>query len=241
MDDERHAEPARPGSFATSSATTTELPVPGFLPAVVYLPAGSNARPLVVATHGAGGAPEWECEYWAQLTAARAVVLCLRGTPFDRAHPSSFFYRNHLELGRELEAALPALRAAHGSRLAADAGLYSGFSQGATMGVGMIAEHGDTLPYLVMIEGGYDYWSVARAKKYAAKGGKRVLFVCGTKWCADKSEKAAVWLRQAKLEARVEYAPGVGHTPVGGVMERVAAALPWVVEGDAAWALSAER
>jgi predicted esterase len=186
--------------------------------------------------------PEAECAYWAQLTAGRAVLLCLRGTPFDSAHPSSFFYRNHLELGRELEAALTALRAAHGPRLAPKAGLYSGFSQGATMAVGMIAEHGATLPHLVLIEGGYDYWSVGVARKYAANGGKRVLFACGTKWCADKSEKAAAWLRQGGLEARVEYAPGVGHTPAGQVMERVAAALPWVVEGNVAWnGLNAER
>lgn len=209
--------------------------MPGFLPALVYEPRASEPRPLVVATHGAGGAPEYDCAYWVRLTAGRTFVLCLRGTPFGRSAPVAFYYKNHIELGRELEAALKAMHARYGARLVSGAGLYSGFSQGATMGVGMIAPHGAVLPRLVLIEGGFDYWSVAHAKKYRASGGQRVLFACGTKWCADKSEKAASWLRQAGLEARVEYAPGVGHTPDGGVMERVAAALPWVVSGDATW------
>lgn len=215
----------------------SKLSVPGFLPAVVYQPAASEPRPLVVATHGAGGAPEWDCEYWIRLTKGQVFVLCLRGTPFEREAPSSFYYKNHLELGRELEAALKAVHAVYGSRLSPGAGLYSGFSQGATMGVGMIPPHGAALPHLVLIEGGYDYWSVAHAKKYRAQGGRRVLFACGTKWCSDKSEKAATWLRQAGLEARVEYAPGVGHTPMGEVMARVATALPWVVSANPAWQL----
>ncbi len=204
---------------------------------MVFVPVGHAARPLLVATHGAGGTAEDECAYWAKLTAELVFLLCLRGTPFNQAEPTSFFYRDHLELGRELESALPALRAAVGPRLAPKAGVYAGFSQGATMGVGMIAAHGAELPYLVLVEGGYDYWSVARARRYAANGGKRVLLACGTKSCAQKSEKVAGWLRQGGLEARVEYAPGVGHTPSGGVMERVAAALPWVFEGDLAWQL----
>ena len=61
------------------------------------------------------------------------------------------------------------------------------------------------------------------------------MFVCGTKWCKDKAEIPARWLTQAKVEARIEYAEGAGHTPGGAVMVRTAAALPWVVEGDSSW------
>lgn len=231
----RSAPAVKSQPAALSDDGSSELVVPGFLPAVVHVPVGREPRPLVVATHGAGGAPEYECEYWVRLTAGRAFVLCLRGTPFGHAAPSAFYYKNHIELGRELDAALKAMRGRYGARLSPGAGLYSGFSQGATMGVGMIASHGADLQHLVLIEGGFDYWSVARARKYRASGGQRVLFACGTKWCADKSEKAALWLRQAGLEVRVEYAPGVGHTPDGGVMGRVTAALPWVVSDSAAW------
>ncbi|HWA72002.1 MAG TPA: hypothetical protein VG937_06710 [Polyangiaceae bacterium] len=224
-----------PLPFIASQRSLSELPVPGFLPALVYQPAANEPRPLVVATHGAGGAPEGECAYWVRLTKGFSFVLCLRGTPFDRATLSSFYYKNHLELRRELDAALGAARAAFGARLSPAGGLYSGFSQGATMGVGMIPALGAELPLLVLIEGGYDYWSVAQAKKYRASGGRRVLFACGTKWCADRSEKSATWLRKVGIEARVEYAPGVGHTPMGEVMARVAEALPWVISENPGW------
>src|SRR4051794_32874648 len=41
-----------------------QLEVPGFGQSVLFVPAGTDARPLLVAAHGAGGTPEWECEYW---------------------------------------------------------------------------------------------------------------------------------------------------------------------------------
>src|SRR5687768_10364236 len=60
-------EPA-PAFVASAAATAplelgvVHLEVPGFLPAVLLVPAGSEPRPLVAAAHGAGGSPEWECE-----------------------------------------------------------------------------------------------------------------------------------------------------------------------------------
>ncbi|MDX2052827.1 MAG: hypothetical protein SFV15_10575 [Polyangiaceae bacterium] len=212
----------------------SELPVPGFLNAVFYTPPGSGVHPLVVASHGAGGAPRDECEYWLKLTRQQAFLLCLRGVPFGKAHPTAFFYRNHLELGRELKAALEAAKARQGRRFAQKSGIYAGFSQGAIMAVGMIPPFGSDLPYLVLIEGGYQYWSVAHARQFAKAGGKRVLIACGTEVCAKRGAEAVVWLRQGGLEARMAYAEGAGHTPFGQVEEEVARALPWVVNG-AGW------
>jgi len=187
-----------------------------------------------VSTHGAGGDPEGACAYWVKLSEGQAFVLALRGTAFNGTD-SSFYYKDHLALGRELAAALGAARSQFGHRFAPGAGVYSGFSQGATMGVGMIPPFGKELPHLVMIEGGYDYWNVAHARKFDRNGGQRVLFACGTGWCADKATKAAEWLRQAGLEARVEHAPGAGHTPGGEVEARVRAALPWLVAEQPGW------
>jgi len=211
------------------------LEVPGFAPAVFYSPRGTGVHPLVVASHGAGGNPEGECEYWRKLTGGRAFLLCLRGTPLDVRYPSAYYYRDHFALGRELKAAISAVRRQHGARFAKGAGLYAGFSQGAIMAVGMIPEFGAELPHLVLIEGGYEYWSVPHARKYAKAGGKRVLIACGTDGCARKARKAAEWLRQAGLEAHVAYAPGAGHTPGGAVMGEVSAALPWVLADSDAW------
>ncbi len=221
-------ETSRPRAFSA-------LDVPGFAPAVFYSPPGAGVHALVVASHGAGGNPEGECEYWMKLTGGRAFLLCLRGTPLDVRYPSAYYFRDHFALGRELRAAINAARQQQGSRFAKGAGLYAGFSQGAIMAVGMIPEFGAELAHLVLIEGGYDYWSVAHARKYAQAGGKRVLIACGTDGCARKAREAAEWLRQAGLEAQVVHAPGAGHTPGGAVMEEVSAALPWVVADSEAW------
>lgn len=215
--------------------TFSALEVPEFAPAVFYSPPGTSVHPLVVASHGAGGNPESECEYWMRLTGGRAFLLCLRGTSLDVRSSSAYYYRDHFALGRELKAAISAARQQHGARFAKGAGVYAGFSQGAIMAVGMIPAFGAELPHLVLIEGGFEYWSVPHARKYAKAGGKRVLIACGTDGCARKARKAAEWLRQAGLEAQVAYAPGAGHTSGGAVMEEVSAALPWVVADSDAW------
>ena len=76
--------------------------MPGFLPAVLVVPAGTQPRPLLVAAHGAGGAPEWDCDYWSRLIADRAFVLCPRGTAMS---PGSFYFKQHYALGAEVAAA----------------------------------------------------------------------------------------------------------------------------------------
>src|SRR6266545_2320203 len=74
----------------------------------------------------------------------------------------------------------------------------------------MIVNHARDFQHLVLIEGGYEYWSVPNARKFAANGGKRVLFACGTRWCADKAQIPAAWLRRYHVDVRIEYAPGAG-------------------------------
>src|SRR3954470_22004911 len=101
-----------------------QLAVPGFEPALLFSPAGSAPRPLVLAAHGAGGGPEWECEYWRRLTRAQAFILCLTGTPFGGSY-SGYFYRDHLALNRELTAAEKAARAAE-PRILTGSGIYAG-------------------------------------------------------------------------------------------------------------------
>jgi hypothetical protein len=218
-----------------AAARFQSLVVPGFLPAVVYVPEAADPRPLVVANHGAGGIPEAECAYWSWLTRGRAFVLCLRGTPLDSRSANAFYYKDHLALGREFVAARRALSAAFGARLAGADAIYAGFSQGAIMGAPMIVPHARDFTRLALLEGGYEYWSRATARSFARNGGQRVLFVCGTRWCAEHAELPAEWLRNEGVMVRIEYAPGAGHTPGGAVMRKTESALPWLVEGEASW------
>lgn len=215
---------------APGEAGFQSLPLDGgFLPATVFVPGGDGPWPLIVATHGAGGAPEWECEYWRRLTQGRFFIACLRGEPIDRRTSGSYYYKNHLELGREFRALNDALSRDYSERLASGFALYAGFSQGAIMGAPMIVPHAARFRRLALIEGGYEYWSASTARAFARNGGERVLFACGTRWCAQKAELPARWLRQAKVDVRIEYAEGAGHTPTGEVMSKVQASLSWLL------------
>lgn len=218
----------------TANSAFEVLEIPHFLPAVMFVPALPGPHPLVVAAHGAGGMPEWECDYWRRLTQGRTFLVCLRGERTNNLRPSGYYYRTHLALEEEFVAAMAAF-ARRFPEAPRGAALYAGFSQGAIMGAPMIVDHGDEFPYLALLEGGYEYWSSANARRFARTGGKRVLFVCGTQWCAEKSKIPAAWLRQANVEVRIEYAPGAGHTPSGEVMNHTRDALPWLTKGDPVW------
>jgi len=213
-------------------ARLRSLEVPGFEPALLFIPGGDEPRPLVVAAHGAGGGPEWECDYWRRLTEERAFVLCLKGTPLGGSN-AGYYYRDHRALDREFSAAERAARSAE-PRIIVGSGLYAGFSQGATMGTPIIAEHAAAFPYAVMIEG-FMAWNVPGARRFLTAGGRRVLIACGSKECASKGKTSEQWLRAGGVPVRLEHAPGAGHTPAGAVMDRVEAALPWLLEGDPNW------
>lgn len=219
-----------------AEAGYVELDVPGFLPAVLYVPGPAvTPRPLVVAGHGAGGIPEGECDYWRQLTHGSAFLLCLRGARTDTRWPSGYYYPDHRALEREMLSALAAFDRHYPGAVDRSASVYAGFSQGAIMGAAMIPAHARSFPRLVLIEGGYEYWSPAQARRFARNGGQRVLFVCGTRWCATQAKAPRDWLLAAGVQARIEHAEGAGHTPGGRVMNVTAAALPWVLAGGRAW------
>lgn len=214
-----------------ATARTRPLEVPGFLPALLVEPSGRDRRPLIVAAHGAGGAPEWECDYWSRLTSGRAFVLCLRGT---RINPrAGFYFRDHRALDAEFTAAVAAARRAS-ARIAVGSGIYAGFSQGASMGSLVIAKHAEEFPYVVLIEG-FQAWDASLARAFAQHGGKAVLFACGSRQCAHTADASSRALGRAGLRARAEHAPGAGHTPAGQVEALVASNMPWLLAGDVTW------
>ena len=229
VDEPALATPAKPDAAPAPDgappAHLRSLEVPGFLPALLFVPSGGAVRPLLVAAHGAGGNPEWECEYWRRLTREQRFVLCLRGTSMGAA--GGFYYRDEHALEAELIAAEHAARSSE-ARISAENGVYAGFSQGASMGSAMIAKHGASFPMLALIEG-FEQWNIPRARAFAKSGGRRVLFVCGTQQCGVVATESARWLERGGVEARVELVSGAGHTPAGAVMPRVDAALPWLL------------
>jgi predicted esterase len=220
---ERDVETATPGARVATDARALPLAVPGFETAVVVVPPSDHAVPLLVATHGAGGDPEWECERWSRVAQSRWFLLCPRGRALRRGVAGSYYYPDHLTLEREVSAAVDAARGAYGSRIAREHGVYLGYSQGATMGALMVVDHGAEFPHLVLIEGGSGDWTPKRAARFRDTGGQSVYIACGTSSCARNATRSAATLEQAGLRALAEHADGGGHTelgPVGELAER---------------------
>ena len=226
-------------ALATTQARSAEpyvpLDVPDFSPSLVYLPAGDAKAPVLVVTHGAGGTAEAHCDLWSRITNHQAVLLCVRGRARGPNPDDGEYYPDHLSLERETFAALAALHARFPERLAEGPAFYAGFSQGATMGARMLVEHASEVSRLVLVEGGFAEWSVARARAFRERGGQRVLFVCGRKECAERARNSAHWFKLAGVDAAVEYIPGAGHVHDGRVEARIVERLPWFVSGDARW------
>jgi predicted esterase len=212
----------QPEGAASVEVGKVELSVEGFEPAIAVLPRTTEKVPLVIAAHGAGGSPEWQCDHWARIVRERAIVLCPRGRRISSKYEGSYYYPDHLELGREFEAMLSAARARFAERILPGAGIYTGFSQGATMGALMIVDHGRDFPFLLLIEGATAEFSAARARTFKSSGGERVEYVCGGAWCAGRAERMVSTLKRAGLEAELSHVQGGGHTDDGRVGERAA-------------------
>lgn len=227
-----------PSPEAPPATRVVQLAVDGFSPAVLVLPDRRDApRPVLIAAHGAGDGPEWQCETWQAIVRGRGFILCPRGVRLnaDPGVPSGYFYRNHLTLEREVLAAVAALKRAYPREADTSAIVYTGYSQGATMGVLMLIDHAAQFPRLILVEGGNGDFSQRVAQKYKEKGGVRVLLACGTAHCNGRAQRAAQALNAQTVEARLEHVPGAGHTYGGAVAERVAQAFDWVVAGDPRW------
>ena len=212
--------------------------------AVVSLPLGATeARPVLVATHGNYDRPDWTCAIWRSIVADDGFVLCPRGvvradSP-SRSDPR-FHYVTNLHLEREIEAALAALEDRFADYVAPPPHVFAGFSQGAIMGVPIIGRQPQWFDRAVLVEGGFDRWSRGGVEAFAAAGGKRVLFACG-QWDCDRGAKTTgKWFESAGIESRVVFAKGAGHTYGGEVAELIAGAWSWVVAGDERWTSTTE-
>jgi dienelactone hydrolase len=208
------------------------LPVAGFGDAVVSIPSdGSEPRRIVLALHGNFDRPEWQCEVWRRITRGAAWVLCPRGIP-RRDVPKAM---DRWEWGSlqstkaELVAAIAALRARYGAHVAEGRVVFTGFSLGAILGARLLQDAELKVGAAVLVEGGYQGWTSAKAKALAPSFGQ-VLFACGQSACknAYRYQLEPVFQRagiQSALVADVK----AGHTYDDPVAALVAAEWPAVI------------
>jgi predicted esterase len=216
-----------------STGEILKLDVPGYLAAVVWVPGGSTQRskPVVLATHGAYDNPESYCPFWRKLVDDRAFVLCTRGR---RIQDTAFYYPDHFFVDRESAAALDALRARYGARIAPGTVLYAGYSQGAIHGAPLLQMRPQAFPRAVFIEGGSS-WNASTAARYRAAGGRRLLFVCGTTGCRTGATRAVGVLSSAGIEVEFLWVPSAGHDYPPEMGRRIAERLEWLVADDPRW------
>jgi len=215
------------------------LPIAGFLPAVLFVPAPSkDKRPLLVVTHGAGGRPEPHCDRYRELVRDAAFVLCTRGRETDRLLPEEqrgYFYDGHKELGREARAAIASLVARYGDRVDTSNAMFAGYSQGASMGILFIEEQSvepALFSRVLLVEGGFADWTIALSERMHKAGVAKVALVCGQSKCQEQGSRSLAWMKKGGLDARMTYARGAGHTYDATVRPLVDEAFEWLVEGD---------
>jgi predicted esterase len=216
-----------------------DLAVPGHRPAVVVLPLGATSRrPILVATHGAGGRPEAHCRFWKGHLKHKGFILCPRGYPLNTYLPpeeQGFFYPDHHSLEHEVRAAFSALRDRFPAYIDDRGPVYAGYSQGANMGVLFFAKKPALFERAILIEGGFDDWNFANARAFLEGGARRVLFACGRLGCLEPAKRSSGYLNKVGLDSRVVYGEGAGHTYGGAVELALREALPWLFEGDSRW------
>src|SRR5664280_625056 len=221
------------------------LSVVGFRDAIVAVPLGARqSRPVLVALHGNFDRPEWQCETWRAITKAYPFILCPRGIPrrdvpakWDRWEYSSTDKTDH-----ELEAGLAALRERFAEYIAPGPVLFTGFSLGAILGVGILKRHPGQYGPVVFTEGGNEGWSASTVRKImpqdqdaGAATTLRVLFACGQADCIPKSKATSKIIERSGGETQVVSGGNVGHMYDGPVAEAIATKWGWLIAGDERW------
>jgi hypothetical protein len=234
---------ASPEASLHASLHTTDpilpLEIPGFPPAVISIPQGATGpRPLLVATHGLWDLPEGLCDNWRWILRDRGWVLCPRG---DAQPDKTFRYASGPALAREIDAGIRALAERYPGFVDEGPIVYTGFSLGAILGVGIVSHDAARFPRAVLIEGGEDRFAAPEtARAFARGGGKRVLFACGLKARVPAATNAARVLERAGVPSRVVLGklPDAGefiHWYNGPIADEIKAQLSWLLEDDARW------
>ncbi len=206
-----------------------ELEVAGFPNPVVWQPRlDGPPLPVFVVAHGAGGGPEWHCDFWSRVVRQDAFLLCLRGQPLGGDYGGHFFPEHHT-LERMLKASVKAFDERYRNHTRPSDNVYIGYSQGATMGALMLVPHARRFSRVLLIEGGYGQWNVQRALDFKHAGGIALFIACGTGTCDEKAANTVVWFDRALCSASSETAHGEGHTPAGRVGQKAIEGLRWLL------------
>ncbi|HXX65821.1 MAG TPA: hypothetical protein VEK07_01485 [Polyangiaceae bacterium] len=216
----------------------TNLTIAGYPQGVVSVPNGATTRrPVLLVLHGSGDRPDWNCDAWRHITDARGFVLCPRGEYDPRestAGDTRYTHRGGAYLRRHVDAALQALGARFGPYVDTDTPVLVGFSLGATEVAQIAIADPARFARIALLEGGHGVWTAASARDFSSKGGRRVLFGCGSAWCTPLAKASAALLERHGIETRVVYA-AVGHTTDRPLQDAIMREVSWFLAEDPRW------
>jgi predicted esterase len=174
--------------------------------------------------HGAGGRGEHHCDFWNERLPLDVWIVCPQGSLLDRRDPSGgAYFPNHHALQNELRAVSQTLLELDEAKIQTEDWTFIGYSQGATMGALAIVspkeadERERRFTRLLLIEGGGEYWTRARATSFKNAGGRSVTLVCGTNGCGSHARRSVPVFEKAELDGTFIDAPHGGHTYGGKV------------------------
>jgi hypothetical protein len=204
---------------------------------VVYVtpPIGATeARPVVVAIHGAIDDAGLICSAWRLVTDVYPFVVCPAGMPVRK---DTYVWPSSEEIGRSIDRALAAVRARYEGRVHTGPVVYAAFSQGANLAGPVLGRSkGTRFARAVLTEGGYRAFETAeRARDFVSSGGDRVLFTCSQPGCATWFGASRATLGRGGAEARVTYSGSWGHSMLPAVRESIQREIPWLVDGLEGW------
>lgn len=215
-----------------------ELKVAGFEPVSVSVPLGATEpRPILVAMHGAGDRPEWQCGTWRGIADNRGFVVCPRGVSHPGFPPSAprYTWKDAATTSRELRAALRAVKASFGEYVAAGPVVLTGFSLGAANAVQLLRQEPSFFSRVVLVEGGSQGWSATLGTAFATNGGKRVLIVCTQPSCRPGALTALQLIKRGGAQAELLDAGNLGHVLDGRAAAAIKPRFEWLVDGDPRW------
>jgi predicted esterase len=123
-----------------------------------------------------------------------------------------------------------AVKARYGSYVDANAMIYAGFSQGATLAEPLLRASAARFPIAILAEGGYaTSRSPSFAKAFRAAGGRRVVLVCGSVACFRNARGARGVLQRAGLEVLVVGDEKAGHNLNERMQHALQSAWPEIV------------
>jgi hypothetical protein len=99
--------------------------------------------------------------------------------------------------------------------------------------LGLVREEPSFFSRVVLVDGGYERFSSAEASLFSSRGGKKLLFVCGTQACRVQAGHVSVIAQRSDVDAKVSDYDAANSPELGKML---APNLAWLLADDARWA-----